>query len=447
MPVFTGRFEFLEPGRGAVRSGACEFQFDERTATIVADGPPLAFDLGDIDTFAAGEYDIRLSLFDGHDVVLTRFAKGFQDLERQLREAYRDRLVRCLLVGDTDEMARFTGRVELESPSRRCSGPAEIRLYENHIAVLPDAAPGFQWRLSGIDRVEFDEAGYAVVVEQAGERLRVGRLAKRTGELADSLRARMRVLAQRSAHVLHGVFPFLSPEPFSRLAGLMREGTSVSIASVGPLHDLVEPVLLGQVVGASLKPYLAALAGRAAAPWFAGFTIVRKDADPAADAGDPPSEEDDDSLAEGAATQAAEDGSAPEDEAGAGLSALDVGDGLEALFWFFFPLAAAGGRPTHVAWEATSRGGRATYLFRLDPSQSLDVGVAAINRGLLALNFRREPVYLDQRTLETTARYRPYVIAQRKLPDLGRVRASFAGRAIHTTPAAWLRQLDGLLAR
>jgi hypothetical protein len=74
----------------------------------------------------------------------------------------------------------------------------------------------------------------------------------------------------------------------------------------------------------------------------------------------------------------------------------------------------------------------------------VDAVVAALNRGLVALNFRREPVYLPVRTLETELRFRHYAIAQRRLPDLARVREAFVGRAVHAGRRAWLTRLDAL---
>jgi hypothetical protein len=44
-------------------------------------------------------------------------------------------------------------------------------------------------------------------------------------------------------------------------------------------------------------------------------------------------------------------------------------------------------------------------------------------------------------------RYRHYVIAQRKVPEVARVRQAFVGRAIHTSLASWSKQLDALLSR
>jgi len=43
--------------------------------------------------------------------------------------------------------------------------------------------------------------------------------------------------------------------------------------------------------------------------------------------------------------------------------------------------------------------------------------------------------------------FRRYAIACRKLPELRRLRASFLGRAIHTSLENWRGQLEGFLAK
>jgi hypothetical protein len=445
MPRFSGQFEYRAPGKGVDRSGPCEVSFDKETVTLVPSGrPPMVFDLGDIDTFASGDYELRLSLYTGHELTLLRFAKAFQDLGRELLEAYRDRLVQCLLVSDLDEVARFSGRVQLESALRSVAGPAEVRLYESNLAVLPDAAAGFQWRLADITTVEFDVANYAVVFTRDGARLTVGHLAKRTGELAERVRSRIAALNERAARTLHALFPFLAPDAFTEVAGLMRDGACAPIARLATLHASIEPVLIEKVVDSALRPYVKTLAERSAGRgWYSGFKIIREDrveADGAATGGLI------DSAAEGHESEAhanADDDGGTADSRDPAI--FEVGDGLEVLYWFFFPLAVTGDGPTHAAWEATSRGGRATYVFRLPSGEPVDASVGALNRGLVALNFRREPVYLAARTLESELRYRHYAIAQRKLPDLARVREAFVGRAIHAGHASWLKRLDALM--
>ena len=115
--------------------------------------------------------------------------------------------------------------------------------------------------------------------------------------------------------------------------------------------------------------------------------------------------------------------------------------------------------PQVAAWEATSRSGRATYLFRLIPpgetpapgdatrqAAAIDEAVRRLNRGLLLLNFRREPIYLSDDALQMQARYRHYAIACRKVRSLRQLRSSFLGRVIHTSPQAWQQQVEHLLA-
>ena len=447
MAKYEGQFEYASPGTGVEHAGACEFSFDERAATLVpVEGPPIAFDLGDIDAFEAAEWELRLTLYSGQTLTLKRFGKALRDLGRELLDAYRGRLVQCLLVSDLDEVARFDARVELRSRVRACAGAAEIRLYESNLAVLPVAAPGFQWRLADITAVEFDESGYAVALSCGDERLTVGRLAKRTGELADRVRSRISALNERTARTLHALFPFLEPGQFRQVAGLLRDGACAPMTTLGAVHPSIGQVLIEKVVDGDLKPYVKALTERAAGhEWYAGLKVIRRDraesggpteAPPVDEAGGPASPSDEEARAV--------DASAVEEARDPAI--FEAGDGLEVLYWFFFPLAATKGSATHVAWEATSREGRATYVFRLQPGESTERAIAAINRGLVALNFRREPVYLAARTLESELRYRHYAIAQRKVPELGRVRQAFAGRAIHRTPAAWAKQLDALLA-
>lgn len=439
--AFTGSFEYHSPGCGAIQRGSCRVEFDAETLTLVGPDSPIALDLGDIDVFEPGEYDLRLVLYTRDAIRLTRFGKAFQDLQHHLLAAYRDRLVKCLLVSDLDEVARYAGRISLEGDGA-CEGPAEIRLYESNIAVLPDRATGFQWRVADIDHIEFDERDYRVVLTRGGERLAVGRLAKRTGEFVERVRERIALLAQRSARLLHALFPFLSPGEFQQVAARMREGVSAPIRDLRPLHGLIEQTLLGQVVDASLRPYLGELIERSDGDWHVGFTIVRQE----------PPERDDE--VEASTPDVDEDEASPREEPGERVGATPdaavtkVGDGLEALHWFFLPLRSRSGAVEHLAWEATSRGGRATYVFAVEHAAGAgDVtsAVHAINRGLVALNFRREPIYLPADGLVADARYRHYAIAARRLAELTPVRRAFSGRVIHRSMPAWRQQLDRLL--
>ncbi len=456
MPTFSGQFQYLNADGTALQAGPCRLAFETDTLTLTpASGGPLAFDLGDIDAFLAGDYELTLTLFTGKKILLNQFAKTFQNLCHNLLEAYRKRLLQCLLLEDLEEITRFDGTVRLESQARSFTSPAEFRLFKSNLAVLPAQATGLQWRLADIDSAEFDQNSWTVTIESGDERLVVTKLGKRSEEFREQLTAARDEVVQRSAETVHSLFPFLDPDQFQNAAILMTEGRAASMTKMRTLHPRVDQALAANIVDQKLKPYYDALMKHVTAGnYFSGFKFLR--ADEAASAKNAREEE-----ASAADAEAAEAAGATAQEFAEDSTLRDGSEEAPILHWFFLPLAAEPGAKSPdnlVAWEATSRSGRATYFFRLvpqeqaaqlrDPTKSpalIESAIRQLNRAIVLLNFRREPIYLPDDSLMLQPRFRRYAIACRKLPELVRLRSSFLGRAIHTTPDAWQRQFEGYL--
>lgn len=437
MSDFQGKFQYL--GGAAAQEGACRVHFDKQTFTLTPDsGTALVFDLGDLDAVSAANWEIRLPLYTGRTVVLRQFGKAYETLAHDLTEAYRNRILQCMLLEDLAEVALFNGNVEVAGGA---AGAAEIRLYKSNLAVLPATACAFQWRLADIDDVKLDSSAYEIAIQSGGERLRVSRLAKRTEEFAAKLRECMNALATESTQALHAMLPFLDPDQLQACASLLREGRSALVAKLGAIHKQIPAALAANAVDKDLKPYYDQLVAKAAAGMgYVGFKLLRPEAEDAPDTADNVSTEDnaDDEASE------ASDAGAP-----------------ETLYWFLFPMTAksGGSAPANVvAWEASSRSGRATYFFRLtDPAQAgqltdparaaaiVDASVRRLNRVLALLNFRRRPIYLSDDELAMNPQFHRYAIAARRMPEVREVRASFLGRALHSSPDAWQAQVDNIL--
>ena len=397
MPAYSGKFQYLDVGGSPVLQGPCEISFDRVTCTLTpAAGTPLAFDLGDVDVVAPADWELALQLYTGKRLLLRQFGAAFGRLCAELTAAWRDRSVECLLLEDLEEVARFNAIVNAQ--------PAEVRIYGSNLAVLPLCGPATQWRLAEIDSVAFDESLYVYNLASGGRKLVIGKLGPKTEEFGEKLGAALDGLRRRSAETLHLTFPFLDADGVQRLVTLAPEGCSVKLAALAVIDAKLPQALLAKVVDEPLKAYFDWLRQHAvAADLMTGFKFVRPD--------------------ETAVPDEVPTSGTPDDTV------------QPLFFWFFFPLA---GRDV-AAWEATTGSGRATYFFRT--GRPIEESIARLTRGLALVNFRREPVYLPDDSLDREARFHRYAIGRRKIPELAELRAAFLGRAIHSSIEAWQQQV------
>ena len=442
MADFTGKFQQLTASGSVTQEGACRVQFDSQTFTLTPDaGAPIVCDLGDLDAVIAADYELRLPLYTGNVVLLRQFGKAYETLCHDLLEVFRQRTLQCLLLEDLKEIARFDGNFELAiAATTPRSGAAEFRLFKSNLAVLPVASQGFQWRLADVDSVSFDPETYQVTVRAGQDVLKAGKLAKRTEEFAAKVKDAMSALAAQSAHALHSAFPFLTPDQLQATAALLREGHSASVARLMAIHSKFTAGLAASAVDHDLKPYYDDLLARTAKETlFAGFKLIRPE-----DSGE--------SETESAGTDSSDSSES---------DAPDIdSDGPKTLYWFYFPIAGKNGTANLVAWEASSKGGRATYFFRLvdsaretelsDPTRAaatLEAALRRLDRVLGMLNFRRRPIYLSDDELDRDPKFHRYAIAARRIPELREVRAAFVGRAVHSSLEGWQGQVKAILAK
>ena len=399
MPAYSGKFQYTGEHGENLNQGACQVSFDKETCVVTpAGGTPLAFDLGDVDRTVPGEWDLQLVLYTGRTVTLKQFGAAFGNMAGELIAAWRDRTVQCLLLEDLEEVGRHAGAAN--------GSPGEIRIYKSNLAFLPQAGMPIQWRLAEVESIAFDDAAYSIVLTRGTDRLALSKLAKKTDEVLGKLQEVHRALREHSAAALHATFPFLSADQLVQLQILMPEGRSAPLAEMTKIYPKLAEALIARAVDEPLRPYFDALRSRAAKEsLWAGFKFIRPD-----------EEEKEEGEASAPAAEAEE-------------------EQQPLFFWFFFPMPNG-----KLAWEATTGTGRATYFFRGGAAE-----IPALTRGLALINFRREPIYLSDDSLNQTPKFHRYAIGARKLPDLRMLRAAYAGRAIHSSVEAWQGQIDAQL--
>ena len=99
----------------------------------------------------------------------------------------------------------------------------------------------------------------------------------------------------------------------------------------------------------------------------------------------------------------------------------------------------------------------ATYFFRTmgrkeyaqtkdeDLIIELENFIKNINRAMIDVNFRREPIFLSEEQLDST-KYVQYRFAIARMPSLRMLRSLFIGRVIHSSPEQWKSNVTSLLA-
>ncbi|MDQ2982598.1 MAG: hypothetical protein M3R70_01550 [Actinomycetota bacterium] len=384
-------------------------ELGDEALALAANGSAITLAYVDIDELVDDDYTLRLRDYTGRRYELTMLGKAYGQILADLRLRRDERLGHDLLLTGVALQDTYPGKLfGGETPE-----PVELRLFEDLLVVVPER--GTMWGLpfSFVEEVIWDEELYQVrVATDDGQVYVFGHLAKRSEEFRDELLRLLAALERRTAATLQALLPGASPAAVSALAAVMRDGRAVQQHVVDELAPGLWPSLEDAVVGPDLKESYEALKAQSPAGWTAlGVKTVR-----------------------------ASDAEAPGD----------------VVLWFFCPLGRDGKPVNAVAHEITSEQGHATYLYRpveaerwpqladAEIADAVRAGVTRINRAILTLNFRREPIYAPAEEIEN-GRYSRYRVALRKLDYLRFTRDALLGRAIHNE--SWAKQVDDAVAR
>jgi len=458
--AYRGQLVVVDPGGAPGEAVPASVDLAEDSLTIVPEhGEPIALAYVDVDDVFDDDHTLRLSDFAGRRYDLSMLGKAYGQVLADLRRLRIDALHHDLLLTGVELQDTFPARVFPGGGGEPI--PCEVRLFEDLMVVVPER--GVMWGLpySFVDQVRFDEGLYQThVATDDGTEHVFGMAGKRSQKLPNELRRLLDALAARTARTLRDLVSGPEPAVLSRLSARMRDGRAVQQREVDAIAPGVWPRLVEAVVGtAELRSSFDRLASMCPPGWAAlGVKAVLTDD---ADGGVPEQpEETEQSAGAGAGEISLPPGAEGREaaECVAGDTEDETGRG-RTVMWFFTPLAEGGTPVNAAAQEITSERGHATYMFRLMAPEQFEAarvageaavagavaeGVARLNRALLTLNFRREPIYLTDEQI-ATGRYAKYRVALRKLDYLQWTRTAFLGRAIHN--ATWEQQLRDLVAR
>ncbi|MGI5865010.1 MAG: hypothetical protein ACOX6T_23565 [Myxococcales bacterium] len=446
---FNGRFRLL--GRDGAELEASDAVFEPGPEALLVQpqaGAPLRVEFADVDGLASADYVSTLVLESGERIEASMLGRRFGEYADALGASLRDYQAKNLLLEEPSGGESFTCDFEGDGEA----GAAEVRVYATSLALIAREQTPFSVPFGEVRSISFDDARYAIDLETGAGRLSLLRLGKRSEPCRRLIESRLAELRKRTAEALAFLVPGLPTLGARRLAQALPDGVPAQRAQLDAISPEVWPTLVESAVGdPKLREAFEALAALCPAEQIAAGikeTNARQDVE-----GEEEPEEPEQADAVGPKGAAHEE--EPEEAQGGEAEENPM---TGRVVWFLFPIISQErSKPGNaIAVEVASRQGRATYLFRIAPPevyreasweelQSLARDrIGSVSRALVALTFKREPIFLSDEKLRSE-RYARYRLAMRLSAPLKAARATFVGRAVHGT--AWRKQLEQALAR
>jgi hypothetical protein len=408
----------------------------------------LRIDLADADGLELGDHWLRLVLGSGERVEASMLGRRFGELGDSLGASLTVYQARNLLLEEPVGGEAF----ECEVARDGSQSPSQVRVWATSLSVLPKLGTPYGIPFGEVSGSTFDTDRYAVDLATDRGTVSLLRLGKLSQPCARLIESRLAGLAQRTAAAVAYLVP-LSSLTGRRLNQLLKDGVPVSRARIDAVAPTIWPALVDAAIptGKLRQSFesLAALCPPAEIAVGIKETNARQD--------QPDEEVEPDALPPEEAAAAADEDGTPGDVSPDASGEKET-PMTGRVVWFAFPITSDDrDRPGNaLAVEAVTRGGRATYLFRIAPPEVYRKATAeelrqlarerivSVSRALVALSFKREPIYLTDQKIRTGP-YARYRLALRLSGPLKSSRATFLGRAIHGP--AWKGQLDAALAR
>jgi len=381
-------------------------------------GNILPFHLRDINLVETENYRITLPMSSEEKLVLFNLGHWFEDFQRVLSDLRNEVVIKDLLMNETirkpDVSMEFTYTDEKGNERQRGSG--KVRLYETGMVIIPEK--GEFLRMPYSDIINVSEQNYAIKIGiEQGDQFLFQKMGSEYEPFLKQFSDIYNELQNRAVSSLKTLYPAIDPVSLRRAAAIMREGKAAKRTDMEAVNSRLWQELEKKITSAGMNE---------------SYTFLKE--------------------------------LGRQEKTAIGFKRGLMGDLTGEYIWFLMPIYGSvekgyGNAVSMEAAEATSEEatGKATYFFRMVSRkdypnfkipEQLDIEtdklIKTINRCMLDINFRREPVYLPDEKLDE-ADYVKYKIALRKIPSLQLLRNLYIGRVIHASPEQWKNDVMELL--
>ena len=425
--------------------GEAKAALGESYLTLTVDfGDPLLFSYTDINSIVDNDYTVDITLTSNEKLTLTRLGYQYEDFLFQLFKRRNELLLKYLLMQESLLQAGFEGQYSSVSSSGQIkTGLCEIRLYDTGLVLLPQKSDPIRIPYCYISQITKGDYKLSIIDEFA-DKIELSQLGANFDPLSKALSDAFNKMITRTQENVKELIPEADPATIRKLASLMRDGRAAKRKDIELLSTEFWRRLTKKIDEANLKTEYEFL----------------------------------DSLS-------------TKDQECVGQKRGLMGNLTGSYTWLLFPLRnpKSNRLSNTVAMEAfndlkdhenqkqqdatqnedtledkqqseNNAGATtgATYLFQImtqkEYSQANDedlIGklgdfIKSINRAMIDINFRREPIYLSEAQLDST-KYVQYRFAIQNIPSLRLLRSLFTGRVVHSSSEQWKKNISSLLTK
>jgi hypothetical protein len=428
-------YSFKERASADTVSGEAAIKLEEQTLSLAPrSGDAIFLSLIDIINVVPADYRVSLDLSSGEKIEIYDLGYKFEDFVRTLFALRNEMVLKYLLMNETVKKSGVQAEAVYADPQgdEKLFEHCEPRLYETSLTLVPSVDDPIRIPYSDILRV--DDKDYSLeITTESGENIRLSKMGSEFDSIRQGLADAMNELALKTQSTLKWAFPALDPAGTRNAARFLKEGRAARRADI----ESVAPELWSSL---EKKIELAGIGKE--------YEHLK-------------------SLSQ-------------QDRVCIGIKRGLMGDLTGDHLWLLFPIYNSDPkRPGNALAMEVARlqssepdadlagdnrdqvsqgGGNATYFFRIssrkdyanivkdmtEMHQCADRLISRMNRLMLDINFRREPIYLSDERLKEP-QYNRYLYAVRKIPSLKALRELFIGRVIHSSFEQWKSDVSELL--
>jgi len=393
---------------GEIAKGKCDLSIDKEKLTILPQsGEPLLIPYRDFVTISKGNYKIEILLVSKETIVLSNLGYKFEDFSRNLANFNNEVILKDLLMSETNLVSglmadlKYTGDNQIEQDKGQC----ELRIYETGLLIITGAGDFVRIPYCDISKNQVND--YKLIVSTDYQETYVfSQMGKELEKSARLINESMNKLSKKIQISLEEIFTYRDSSVIRKIAQLMKDGRAARRLDI----EAINPELWSE-----LEQRLDLLGIKEQYEYLKSL--------------------------------------AQSDRMCIGTKRGLMGDLTGEYTWFLAPIYDTDiTQPGNaIAMEATSDddSGKATYFFRMtdwstylncrnltELQAEADKAIRKLNHHLVAINFRREPIYQTEEQLQSPKSI-IYRRAVSKIPALRELRNCFIGRVMHYSPEQW----------